>query len=209
MISGPEAASRINKFIHSSTEHIHPVVFTSQMAVNSFVSLLKETDFETDQAWQVFCTAPKTLETVQAGLPNVKVIAIAENASLLAEEIKNHPLKKVSFFCGNRRRDELIVVLGTAGLTVDEYVIYNTNLSPVRIQEHYDGVMFFSPSGVESFLDVNPFNPEKEYFAIGATTAESFFNNTTSMPITPIAPSTEEMMKLVCTHYHTSKSKKG
>jgi hydroxymethylbilane synthase len=54
-------------------------------------------------------------------------------------------------------------------ILVNEIEAYKTMLSPVKIDDEVGGVLFYSPSGIESYLDEN--NTNKVAFCIGETTA--------------------------------------
>ena len=53
---------------------------------------------------------------------------------------------------------------------MNEVIAYKTLLSPNKLSKKYDGLLFFSPSGIESFLSENAIG-EEVAFCIGNTTA--------------------------------------
>ena len=73
-----------------------------------------------------------------------------------------------SYFCGNRRRDELPTLLKEVGIVCNETVIYETHEHVQAFDQTFDGVLFFSPLGVSAFAKSNPIPIA---FCIGETTA--------------------------------------
>ena len=61
----------------------------------------------------------------------------------------------------------------SAGIKVHEVVVYETVETPVIANDDFDGILFFSPSAVQSFFSVNQLKNSDVCFAIGQTTAES------------------------------------
>ena len=100
------------------------------------------------------------------------VAGTADSAKGLADIItKNSNSDEVVFFCGDHRRDELSAILREKNIEVNEIVAYKTTLVPHKIEKKYDGILFFSPSAVQSFFQKNKLDEETILFAIGNTTA--------------------------------------
>ena len=66
---------------------------------------------------------------------------------------------------------ELPDALKEAGIKFNEIQVYDTSLQPQKIKTAVDAILFFSPSGVESYLKENKIG-DKKCFCIGTTTAE-------------------------------------
>ncbi|MCW4469222.1 uroporphyrinogen-III synthase [Flavobacterium sp. MFBS3-15] len=144
------------------------LIFTSQNAVKSFLKHEKAGDY---LAYPVFCVGGKTKEAIERA--GFKVTAFAEYAEELAEIIKrDHSGESFTFFSGNMRRDTLPDALANAGIAFNEIEVYETVLSPVNINATPDAVLFFSPSGVESYLKENVIG-DAVCFCIGKTTASA------------------------------------
>ena len=58
-------------------------------------------------------------------------------------------------------------------IEVTEVVVYETLETPKVVDKTYDGILFFSPSGVDSFFSNNSIDDKTILFAIGNTTAEA------------------------------------
>lgn len=100
-----------------------------------------------------------------------KVVKKAENSSDLARFlIKMKQKDPFIYFCGTRRRDEIPSVLQREKVLFQEIVCYETTFQKKVFQHKWDGILFFSPSGVESFLSCNDLG-DNIAFCIGDTTA--------------------------------------
>jgi hydroxymethylbilane synthase len=142
------------------------VVFTSQNAVEALLHNFfpKELDFES-----IYCVGKRTKRLIEKRIGKVSHV---ENSAeklgrYLVSNLKN---KELTFFCGNKRRDELPSILEQNGIKVREIECYQTQLTPRKIEDKIKGIMFFSPSGIESYLKTNH-DLNKKVFCIGTTTA--------------------------------------
>jgi uroporphyrinogen-III synthase len=70
------------------------------------------------------------------------------------------------------RKEILPEALFLANIVLKEVVVYETILTPHKLDFSPDGVLFFSPSGVESYRKENQIEQEL-CFCIGNTTAEA------------------------------------
>ena len=141
------------------------VIITSQ---NGVEALLNSFTKEQLNFKNIFCVGRRTKKLIEKRIGSV--VHAAKNAAKLAEylatELKN---KEATYFCSDLRLDVLPSYLKEKGILLNEVEVYKTMLSPVKIHEDISGVLFFSPSGIESYLEVNDAN--KIAFCIGETTA--------------------------------------
>jgi uroporphyrinogen-III synthase len=117
---------------------------------------------------RIYCISGATHRAVVEAFGEQAVVGKADSAGELANLIRAREpgnKKKIVFFCGDHRREEL------PALGVTEKIVYRTIHTPHRIQREYDGIAFFSPSAVESFFSVNVIPASIQLFAIGPTTA--------------------------------------
>ncbi len=99
------------------------------------------------------------------------VIEVANYGAELAEIIvKKYPREKFVFFCGDKRREELPSVLKQEKIHLAEIEVYKSVLNRKTFLQEFEGIMFFSPSGVESFITKNEIK-DSVAFCIGTTTA--------------------------------------
>lgn len=144
------------------------VVFTSMNAVESVTAMLD--GFV--PSWSIYCMGHKTKQLVTEYFGEQAITGTADNASELANKIiENEEPEDVIFFCGNQRREELPVKLRAHHVNVNEIVVYETIQIEHTIDKVYDGILFFSPSAVESFFRKNTLSEKTVAFAIGNTTA--------------------------------------
>lgn len=171
------------------------LIFTSQNAVHSVlqhpeVAELKQKD--------VFCVGLKTKALLEEN--GFKVIAYTGYASDLAEIITLvYPKGSYSFFSGNLRKDTLPDALKEVNIPLKEVNVYNTILTPNKINSKADGILFFSPSGVESYLKDNTITAET-CFCIGTTTAEALDTITKNIVIAN-QPTIENTIIQCINHY--------
>ncbi|HET7116827.1 MAG TPA: uroporphyrinogen-III synthase [Hanamia sp.] len=178
------------------------VVFTSANAVNAVKKLLP-----VKPSWKIFCIGYQTKQSAADTFGEKNIIGIADNGEELGEEIiKQSSLKKIIFFCGNQRRKVLPEKLKNNGIELEEIVVYKTIEKSQIISKHYDGMLFFSPSGVRSFFSVNKMNGPVQIFAIGTTTAKEIKTYSQLPVITPEHPDKEELIQLVIKYFSTIKS---
>lgn len=178
------------------------VVFTSRHAVESLSRILDQFP----ESWTCFCLQGATQNTFSNTWPGVTITGTAENAEELANRIGkisgNH---EVLFFCGNLRRNELPEVLKEYHKIVVEITCYETQLTPVRTEKKYHGILFMSPSAVKSFFSVNSLPDETAIFAIGNTTAAEIKKFTRSEPVISDTPATRPLMKKIAEHFNADK----
>ena len=117
---------------------------------------------------RAFCVGAKTRERLEsAGWEVIASFGYAQQlANYLVEQYAGYSFV---FFCGERRMDTLPEQLKTHGIPCHECLTYTTELTPQKLHKPYDGLLFFSPSAVKSFLKENRFVGEK-IICIGSTT---------------------------------------
>ena len=130
------------------------LIFSSQNGVKSVLKHPKINDLKAKTA---FCVGLKTKDLLQQN--GFKVEAYTSYAKDLAEIITLiYADEKFTFFSGNLRRDTLPNMLKENGINFNEITVYETNLTSQKINSKLDGILFFSPSAVESYLKSNKKN---------------------------------------------------
>ncbi|MBL6644761.1 MAG: uroporphyrinogen-III synthase, partial [Flavobacteriaceae bacterium] len=76
-----------------------------------------------------------------------------------------------SYFCGKLRTPNLEEILPQNNNTIEAVELYETQLKGKRVKGHFDGVLFFSPSGVRGYALDNNFE-NTHSFCIGPSTAK-------------------------------------
>ncbi len=162
-------------------------IFTSKNGVSGFLKA-------NHQDRPCFCVGSKTRHYLEKN--GQKVEKSAKNAQELADFIsKNHKNASFLFFRGNRSRRELPTVLADAGISLTEIEVYRTELIPKKFEQDFDSLLFFSPSGVESFCTNNNIGTATA-FCIGTTTGEKASGFTDNIRIAR-EPTIEEVIKML------------
>jgi uroporphyrinogen-III synthase len=174
------------------------LVFTSNNAVECAAPVLNTF---TSAAWKVFCLAGRTASAVKQLMQRAEIVATANNASRLAEIMVSKNIPQVAFFCGDKRRDELPATLEKAGIDILQIVVYRTIETPVKVDEDVDAILFFSPSAVESFFQLNQPAARTVCFAIGTTTAERLSAHKMHHVIISPEPTQEQIIEDVISHF--------
>jgi len=152
------------------------LLFTSQNAVKSVLNNSASTKLKRVPA---ICVGIKTKELLEEN--GWTVLACTHYAKELTEVIRQQfANQSFSFFCGNIRRDVLPTFFKQHQITFDEYEVYQTVKYPHRMQQKFDGICFYSPSAIESFLQNNTITTEI-CFCIGDTTADALKEITTQV----------------------------
>lgn len=166
------------------------LIFTSQNAVQSILQHPKCDELKTKN---VFSVGIKTKDVLTEN--GFNVMAYTGYASDLAEIISLiYSNESFTFFSGNLRRDVLPNTLKENGITFNEIEVYETNITSKKITKKLDGILFFSPSAVESYLKSNTIK-EEMCFCIGETTAEALENKKVKNIIIADKPSVENVIE--------------
>ena len=175
---------------------IKNVVITSQNAVDSLLEnfITSELDFE-----NIYCVGKRTKRLIEKKIG--KVTQVENSAEKLANYlVDNLNGEEITYFCGNKRRDELPTILAKNNISVKEVECYQTQLTPRKIDEKYQGVLFFSPTGIESFLKDNSSTNESVAFCIGDTTASEAKKHFEKVVVAEL-PTVESVIKSVNNHF--------
>ena len=128
----------------------------------------------------------------------------ADSASALAYTIiKENTSQSLVFFCGDQRRDELPTKLSQQGIGVKEIVVYKTITTSHTINKKYDGILFYSPSAVDSFFSANKVSHDCVFFSIGKTTEEAIKKFTDNKIIVANEPSKALLVEQAIQYFET------
>lgn len=199
-ITTEEKVTEVLNWVKAGKEYI---AFTSANAVYPFKKYFSRLETSCLPQWKVFCLNGKTKEAVEAAAPGFDgIIDTAENAKALAQKIVDQGVKEIIFFCGNKRRDELPLILKTHGIVVHEVIVYKTTEQPVAVADnHRDAILFFSPSAVNSFFSANKLDGKTICVAIGKTTADAIAGFTDNEIIISPQPHPEAMLATLQSYF--------
>ena len=195
-IENAEIKEKIGELSHQNIT----AIFTSKNAVNVVKKYIP-----TKTPWKIFCIGNATREGVERIFGEENIIGTAYYGGQLAEKIiENSSIKKIVFFCGDQRRDELPQKLKSNGIEIEEIVVYKTIETSQALSKQYDGILFFSPSTVQSFFLKNSIHPKTQIFAIGTTTATAVKSFTQQPVIIAETPGKENLVNLAIKHFSKS-----
>jgi uroporphyrinogen-III synthase len=171
------------------------LIFTSQNAVISFLHNEKAAMLK---GRKIFCVGIKTKAALEHY--GYTVEACTDYAEDLAKVIiQGYDKGSFTFFSGNMRRETLPEALKKAGIEMNEVLAYETVLTPHSITTPLNGILFFSPSGIESYLKENTIKDEM-CFCIGTTTANALQDITQNIVIAN-QPTVENVI-IQCINYY-------
>ena len=182
---------RFNRMSPKVMEDVHKnIIITSQNAVESILNSFAKDEINFQQ---IFCVGRRTKKLIEKRIG--KVTHVARNAEKLSQYIIDNIIdKKVTYFCSNKRLDTLPQNLADKGFEVQEVEAYTTTFSSEKIADDVNGVLFFSPSGIESFIQKNKTKPTA--FCIGETTAKEARKHFSDVKVANL-PSVESLLELV------------
>lgn len=170
------------------------VVITSQNAVDA---LLKNIASEELQFKNIYCVGRKTKRLIESRIGPVK------HQEKSAKKLADHLVEyieglEVTYFCGNLRMDDLPNILTENNIRVKELEVYQTKYSPVEVDENVEGILFFSPSTIASYLSKN--TADKIAYCIGETAAAEAQKHFEDVRVAKI-PTVESVIDLVNEEY--------
>jgi|SRR5579863_1037161 len=142
------------------------VIFTSAHAVKFVSGWLKQ-----KPDWTIYCIRNETRMAVLNRFGPGVTCKFAGNALLLSKLMISEGVKKALFFCGDQRLDILPDNLKSNGIDLNELIVYDTRLKPVKLKEPPEIILFFSPTAVRSFFSMNEISSGTTVMAMGTTTA--------------------------------------
>ena len=188
----------VQQEIELASTEIATVVFTSMNAVDAVTIFLD--GHRPD--WSIYSIGTATGKLIKAYFGEEKMAGTANDAASLAALIaEDRFTDEVIFFCGDQRRDELPEILRQNDIEVNEIVVYQTIATPHKIEKDYFGILFFSPSAVQSFFSKNKIAGRTILFAIGNTTANEIRKYTTNKIIISDEPGKENLVQKMIEYF--------
>nr|WP_321221204.1 hydroxymethylbilane synthase [uncultured Psychroserpens sp.] len=170
------------------------VIITSKNAVESLLTNFASEDLKFEN---IYCVGRKTKRYVERKIGKVKH---TENS---AKALANYLIEyidgtAVTYFCSDVRLDDLPTILAENHIAVDEVIAYETKYDAQKIDDTVEGVMFYSPSTVQSYKQENDDNIIA--FCIGETTAKEAKKHFKDVRVAKM-PTVESVVDLVNQHY--------
>lgn len=194
------------KVIDEDFIHIQPIafeikntndilIFTSQNAVLNVLNYKNEFIHK-----PTICVGEKTKNILLEN--GFSVVCFQFEAEELIRSIENEYMNKsFTFFCGTSRLNTIPDFLNEKSITHQIIEVYETIETPVKIAPKMDGILFFSPSGVSSYIKEHKITNEI-CFCIGTTTATAIKPFAENIVIAN-QPSVENVI-IQCIHYFKS-----
>jgi uroporphyrinogen-III synthase len=147
-------------------EHDGSWIFTSQNAVNAVFSISKSRDLIFNK---IYCVGENTKSILSKN--GQKVAKKMKNSSKLANFISKKAKNEKFVFCrSNIKNDDFTTFFKKEKIDLKEIVVYNNQPNSVVLKDEFEAIMFYSPSGVKSFLKNNKLG-SSYCICIGETTA--------------------------------------
>ena len=174
------------------------LIFTSVNGVKAFF----ENGFSPNENF----TEPKNYNKIyvvgsqtkkELGQHNFGTFKLCKNASELSQFIvENSVNERFLHFCGNIAIDILDEKLPLQNISYKKIPVYKTELLYPKINEKYQAIVFFSPSGVRSFAKFNSLE-DKQLFSIGQTTENELKKLTKNKIITSKESNLDDLLQLI------------
>ena len=153
--------------LQQETEELCSMAVTTVFTSVNAVKAISKHIYIAKPNWECYCIGNATKNALLDYFHISVIKGVANDAAALADVISQNEVAEVVFFCGDKRMDTLPEILVKCGVRVREIVVYRSTETPQEVSKNYDGILFFSPSGVDSFFSVNKINPDTVLFAIG------------------------------------------
>ncbi|TNJ47243.1 hydroxymethylbilane synthase [Tamlana fucoidanivorans] len=190
-------------FIKIGLNRIHPrfikkeienVIITSKNAVEALSTNFSSSEL---QFKNIYCVGRRTKRLIENKIG--PVTHTEKNAKKLAEYLVEYMEgSEVTYFCSDIRLDDLPTILEKNNIAVNEVEAYQTKFDGFKVADSIEGVMFYSPSTVDSYVEKN--KNEIIAFCIGETTAKAAKRHFDDVRIAKV-PTVESVIELVNQHY--------
>ncbi|WP_417874208.1 hydroxymethylbilane synthase [Xanthomarina gelatinilytica] len=173
---------------------IKNVVITSKNAVEAILTNCPAEDLQFEN---IYCVGRRTKRMVE------KRIGKVTHSENNAKDLANHLVEflegtEVTYFCSDLRLDYLPMILNENKIKVNEIEAYQTKYDAIEVDKNIEGVMFYSPSTVQSYIKKNHANGIA--FCIGESTALEAKKHFKDVRVSKV-PTVESVIELVNEHY--------
>ena len=163
-------------------------IFTSQNAVNAVFSISKSMDLIFNK---IYCVGENTKSVLSK--KGQKVVKNLKNSSKLANFISKHGKNEKFIFCrSDIKNDNFTDFFKKEKIDLKEIVVYDNQPNSIVLKDKFEAIMFYSPSGIKSFLKNNQLG-SSHCICIGETTA-SYAKNYSSNVVSCKTPSIKHVI---------------
>ena len=169
---------------------IKNVIITSKNGVEAILY-----NFTSDELKfkNIYCVGRRTKRLIESKIGVVK--HSEKNAQKLAEylskEIKG---EEATYFCSDLRLDTLPTILDKNEIVATEVEAYKTRYTPAKVDDNVNGILFYSPSTVESYVQKN--KTDKIAFCIGESTSKEAKKHFDEVKVAKL-PTVESVIEMV------------
>ena len=143
------------------------IIITSSSALKSIV---KHPSYYNLKKHPFFCVGSYTKKRLsELGLNVEECEASSKDLALKIGD--KYSKKKFNYFCGKQRLKTIEIFAKKNNIDIKISEVYETFEIRKKIKEKFDGIIFFSPSAVRSYVSLNSLNTQK-VFSWGQTTAK-------------------------------------
>jgi hydroxymethylbilane synthase len=167
---------------------------------NAVEAILTSCAAEELQFGAIYCIGRRTKRLVERRIG--KVTHTENDAKALAKYLTKHSdIAEATYFSGSQNEDILQEIFKEKNMELTHIEAFKTELTPVKIEDAVEGIMFFSPTTVISYLQEN--TSDKIAYCIGDSTAQEAIKHFSEIRIARI-PTVESLIDLVNDHYSQS-----
>ena len=181
------------------------VIFTSKTSADHFFRICEELRINVPDSMKYFCVSESTAYYLQKYVVyrKRKIFHGRQSIHDLMDVIKKHSGENFLLPCSDIHKQSIPQLLEDNGISFSKAILYKTvcsDLSDLK-DVNYDVLVFFSPSGIESYLTQNKAGDEVA-FCIGSTTATEAKNHFKNV-VEAKTPSTESVLAAVNNYFST------
>ncbi|RYD98187.1 MAG: uroporphyrinogen-III synthase [Sphingobacteriales bacterium] len=171
-------------------------IITSANALNALVGIRhKLPPFHT-----IYCIAGRT-ETMVSATFEARIIARPYALELVDVLVNTEHIYPLWFFKGDKALPTIPEGLAKNGILFSAIEVYQNTAIPHVLKEHFDAILFFSPTAVESFREHNIIPDNTITFAVGKTTAGALKSFAKQVIISEV-PSEAAVAEAVVKHFN-------
>ncbi|HUH47211.1 MAG TPA: uroporphyrinogen-III synthase [Arenibacter sp.] len=183
------------------------IIFTSQNTVKAFlknvgnnVPIITQEPLIPISEIKAYCVGEKT----RALLEQNKISVLesthygAELAKILVDKYRK---ESFLFLCGDKRLTEIPSQFQRHKIKFKEQVVYGNSPNPQAYTALFNGILFFSPTGIQSFVMKNQLK-DRLSFCIGTTTAMEAQKYTQNV-VVAYKPTVESVLEKVVAYFKT------
>lgn len=203
LLFNEKVVAESSDFIKFSLNRIKPQIVRNPIEnviiadKNSVEALLHNFSAVELQFKNIYCVGRRTKRLVEKRIGPVK--HTEKNEKALAEYLVGYiEGAEATYFCSDLYEDDISTILSAHNIKVNEVEAYQTKYDAENVKESVEGIIFYSPLTVLSYLKEN--DPDKIAFCIGETTATEAKKKFEDVRIAKL-PTVESIIELVNEHY--------